>query len=63
MEPEQLVAVHNQVAVVARYRTRGRTSGAELEGRESALFTLRAGKIVRYEWFHDPGEALSAADR
>ena len=62
MEPEQLVAVRNQVAVVVRYRARGRTSGVELEGRESALFTLRAGKVVRYEWFHDPGEALSAAD-
>ena len=62
MEPEQLVAVRNQVAVVVRYRAHGRTSGVELEGHESALFTLRAGKIVRYQWFHDPGEALSAAD-
>jgi ketosteroid isomerase-like protein len=61
MEPEQLVAVDNQVAVVVKYRARGRTSGVELEGRESALFTLRGGRVVRYEWFHEPGDALSAA--
>ena len=63
MEPEQLTAVGNQVAVVVRYRARGRTSGLELEGRESALFTLREGKVVRYEWFHEPDDALRAAGK
>jgi ketosteroid isomerase-like protein len=62
MEPEQFTAVGNQVAVVVRYRARGRTSGVELEGRESALFTLREGKVVRYEWFHESGDALTAAE-
>ena len=61
MEPEQFAAVGDQVAVVIRYRGRGKTSGVELEGSESALFTLRGGKVVRYEWFHEPGDALSAA--
>jgi hypothetical protein len=32
----------------------------ELEGRESALLTLRNGKVTRYAWFHGPGDALSA---
>ena len=62
MQPEQLTAVGNQVAVVVRYRARGRASGVELEGRESALFTLREGKVVRYEWYHEPGDALRAAE-
>jgi ketosteroid isomerase-like protein len=61
-EPEQFTAIGNRVAVVVRYRARGRTSGVELEGRESALFTLREGKVVRYEWFHEPAHALRAAE-
>jgi ketosteroid isomerase-like protein len=61
MEPEQLTAMGNQVVVIVRYRARGQTSGVELEGRESALFTLRDGMVVRYEWFHEPGDALRAS--
>ncbi len=61
MEPEQFRAVGDQVAVVVRYRARGRGSGVEVEGRESALWTVRDGKVVRYAWFHEPGEALEAA--
>ena len=61
MEPEQFRAVGDQVAVVVRYRARGRGSGVEVEGRESALWTVRNGKVVRYAWFHEPADALEAA--
>jgi ketosteroid isomerase-like protein len=61
MEPEEFTAVGDQVAVVVAYRASGRASGIELEGRESALLTLREGKIVRYAWFHGPTDALKAA--
>ena len=61
MKPEQFESVGDQVAVVVRYRARGRGSGVEVEGRESALWTLRDGKVVRYAWFHEPGDALEAA--
>ena len=61
MEPEQFRAVGDQVAVVVRYRARGRGSGVEVEGRESALWTVRDGKVVRYAWFHGPADALEAA--
>ena len=60
-EPEQFKAVGDQVAVVLSYRARGRGSGLEVEGRESALWTLRDGKVSRYAWFHEPGDALEAA--
>ena len=60
MEPEQFSPVGNQVAVVVSYRARARSSGIEVEGRESALLTIRHGKVVRYEWFHGPDDALKA---
>jgi ketosteroid isomerase-like protein len=37
MEPERFRPSGDQVAVVVRYRARGRGSGLEVEGRESAL--------------------------
>jgi ketosteroid isomerase-like protein len=61
MEPQELTAVGDRVIVVIRYRARGRTSGVELEGLESALLTFRDGKITRYEWFHGPDDAQRAA--
>jgi ketosteroid isomerase-like protein len=63
MEPEEFKAVGDQVAVVVRYRARGRGSGVEVEGRESALWTLRDGRVARYAWFHEPTDALEAVER
>ena len=59
-EPEEVTAVGDRVAVVVRYRARGRGSGLEVAGRESALFTFRDGKVVRYEWFHGEADAFEA---
>jgi ketosteroid isomerase-like protein len=59
VELERLTASGDQVAVVVCYRRRGRESGVEVEGRESHLWTLRNGKVVRVEWFHDPAAALA----
>jgi ketosteroid isomerase-like protein len=63
MEPESLEASGDQVAVVVRFRARARQSGIELQGRESALVTLRDGRVVRYEWFHGPADAGEALRR
>ena len=60
MEPEQLRAVGEHVAVVLSYRATARASGITVEGRESALLTIRDGRLVRYEWFHEPKDALKA---
>src|SRR4051794_35481945 len=35
LEPEEMTAAGDEVAVVVRYRARGRTSGVEVAGRES----------------------------
>ena len=60
MQPDQFAAVGDQVAVVVHYRARGRGSGVEVEGRESALWTIRDGKVASYAWFHDPADAFEA---
>jgi ketosteroid isomerase-like protein len=60
IHPERFVAVEDKVAVVVSYEARARTSGIAMEGRESALLTFSEGKIVRYEWFHGPDDALRA---
>lgn len=57
---ERLAPRGDRVAVVLAYRARGRESRVEVEGRLSALWTLRGGKVVRFEWFHGADEALEA---
>ena len=59
-EPERFTPCGDQVAVVLGYRARGRGSRVEVEGRLSTLWTLRRGKVVRFEWFHGADEALEA---
>ena len=61
-EPQDMRAEGDRVAVLVRYRARGRGSGAEIEGSESALFTFRDGKVARYEWFHGESDAFDALD-
>jgi uncharacterized protein len=60
MEIEEVSAHGEDVAVVVRYRARGRASGVEVEGRESALWTVREGRVVRYAWFHGDSDASRA---
>jgi ketosteroid isomerase-like protein len=59
-EPQMFATAKDEVAVVVSYRTRGRGSGVDVEGKESALWTLRDGKVMRYQWFHAPADAFEA---
>jgi ketosteroid isomerase-like protein len=60
IEPERFIPAGERVAVVVRYRAHWRASGVDVEAHESALWTVRDGKVVRYEWFHGPNDALEA---
>ena len=60
IEPERFVPAGERVAVVVRYRARWRASGVDVEAHDSALWTVWDGKVVRYEWFHGPNDALEA---
>jgi ketosteroid isomerase-like protein len=61
MEPQEFEARGDHVAVALRFEGRGRGSGVAVEGRESALWTIRDGRVVRYAWFHGPADAFRAA--
>jgi ketosteroid isomerase-like protein len=61
VDVERLDCIDDQVVAVVTYRLRGRGSRIEIEGRESALWTLRDGKVTRYAWFHGVDDAAAAA--
>jgi len=61
-EVESLEPIGDHVVAVVAYTLKGRGSGLEIRGRESALWTLRDGKVLRYEWFHGVDDARSAAE-
>lgn len=49
------------VLLVATHQARGRSSGAEVQGRTAYLYRVREGKIVRAELYPSRAEALEAA--
>jgi ketosteroid isomerase-like protein len=58
---EEVIGVGDRVFVMARFRGRGRASGAEVEGRHFEVCTLRDRKVIRVEEFSEREEALKAA--
>jgi ketosteroid isomerase-like protein len=66
VEVERIVESGDRVASAVTLRVRGRESGLDTQMRQSHLWTIRAGKAVRFEWFMDPGRAfdlLEAGER
>jgi ketosteroid isomerase-like protein len=59
--PEEIRAAGDQVAVVALATGTGRRSGAAIETRVGHLFSLRGGRVVRWEVFDNPADAFRAA--
>jgi ketosteroid isomerase-like protein len=62
MEPEEFVVDGDLAAIVVHLRGRGRTSHLEVEARVGHLATLRDGRVVRWEVFLAPDEALAALE-
>jgi ketosteroid isomerase-like protein len=50
-----------QVLCFTTFTARTSADGSAFTQDESHLWTLRGGKVVRLEWFHDRSEALEAA--
>jgi ketosteroid isomerase-like protein len=59
-QAERFVDCGEDVLVVAREQGRGATSGASVSSRIFAVFTIRAGKIARYQEFYDERTAHEA---
>lgn len=62
LEPERVVAVDDKVAARVRFTARGRSSGVPLDQVFGHLHTLRVGKTLRFEWFHNPADAFEAVE-
>jgi ketosteroid isomerase-like protein len=56
---DQIVDAGEDVVVLASLRGRGRVSGADVDAKVGAIFTLWNGKVVRYE-LTDRWDALEA---
>jgi ketosteroid isomerase-like protein len=61
MKLERIVGAGDQLVSIHRGRGRARYTGIEAEGPVAYLWTFRGGKIIRFESFRDPDEALKAA--
>ena len=59
--PEEAIDAGDKVVVIATFCARGRGSSVDLEKYEPHVWTLRDGKVVRFEWFNEREEALRAA--
>ena len=62
IEAERIIDLSgDRVLVLSRQTARGKQSGVPVEHELGELFTLRDGKIVRYESYWNRAEALEAA--
>ena len=59
-EAESFIDCGDDVLVISRERGRGRMSGASVSTRNYLVFTIRAGKVARYQEFYDEHAALKA---
>jgi ketosteroid isomerase-like protein len=62
IEAEEIIDLgDDRVLVLSRHTAEGKLSGAPIEHELGDLFTLRAGRIVRYDSYWDRAVALEAA--
>jgi uncharacterized protein len=59
--PEEFIEHEDRVVVMTRTSATGQTSGATIDALLAHVWTIRGGKIVRFETFASRDEALEAA--
>jgi ketosteroid isomerase-like protein len=60
-EVGELYEADDKVVSLTTFVAQSRAGGVKYEKSEPQVWTLRDGKVVRLEWFHDQDEALRAA--
>ena len=60
-EPEEFIDAGDRVVGVLRVHAKGRGSGVDVERVDGAMWTLRAGKVVRLDYYGSKADALKAA--
>jgi ketosteroid isomerase-like protein len=60
LSPLKFYDAGDTVVVKVRVVARGAVSDLELDTERGYLFDVLNGRIVRYAWFNEPGEALEA---
>jgi ketosteroid isomerase-like protein len=61
-EAEEIIDIDDErVLVLSRQTAEGKLSGVPIDHEFGDLFTLRAGKVVRYDSYWDRAEAMKAA--
>jgi ketosteroid isomerase-like protein len=61
IELERIVGVGDRLVSIHRVRARARYTGIEGEGPVAYVWTFRAGKVIHFQSFREPDEALKAA--
>jgi ketosteroid isomerase-like protein len=60
IEADEFIEEGSRIAVLIRWKGRGRQSGTPMESEGAHLWTFRDGKAVRYDVYRDRGQALAA---
>jgi ketosteroid isomerase-like protein len=61
IEAEDIIDIDDdRVLVLSRHTARGKLSGVPIDHELGDLFTLRAGKVVRYDSYWNRAEAMKA---
>ncbi len=60
MEPEEFIDAGDRVVAVIRMTATGRGSGVIVDRQDAIVYELRAGKIVRLDYYNNREQALTA---
>jgi ketosteroid isomerase-like protein len=61
VEAERIVDLGDKVLVLSRQSAQGKRTGVPVNIQSSEIFTVRGGRIVRWELYVDRAEGLRAA--